>query len=56
MVRRITLLKWPCCLLVGSAYGQANGNLQLHFIDGGHGDGALLISPQGETVLFDGGK
>jgi beta-lactamase superfamily II metal-dependent hydrolase len=37
------------------ALGQANGNLQIHFMDVGQGDGALLISPQGETVLFDDG-
>jgi beta-lactamase superfamily II metal-dependent hydrolase len=35
---------------------QANGKLQLHFIDVGQGDAALLISPQGETVLFDNGN
>jgi len=34
---------------------QGNGKLQIHFIDVGQGDGALLISPQGQTVLFDGG-
>jgi len=44
-------------LLSGStAFGQANGKLQIHFIDVGQGDGALLISPLGETVLFDNGK
>ncbi len=37
------------------AFGQANGKLQIHFMDVGQGDGALLISPQGETVLFDDG-
>ena len=45
------LLVFPVCLL-----GQANGKLQLHFIDVGKGDGALLISPGGETVLFDNGE
>jgi len=45
------------CLFFGSSlFGQANGNLQLHFIDVGQGDGALLISPMGETVLFDDGR
>jgi competence protein ComEC len=34
---------------------QANGKLQIHFMDVGQGDGALLISPLGETVLFDDG-
>lgn len=45
-----------CLLLSLPAWGQANGNLQIHFIDVGQGDGALLISPGGETVLFDDGK
>jgi beta-lactamase superfamily II metal-dependent hydrolase len=34
---------------------QANGKLQIHFMDVGQGDGAVLISPQGEIVLFDDG-
>src|SRR5260221_7462122 len=38
-----------------NVFGQANGKLQLHFMDVGQGDGALLISPLGETVLFDDG-
>lgn len=38
-----------------AGFGQANDSLQIHFIDVGQGDGALLISPQGETVLFDDG-
>lgn len=36
-------------------FGQANGKLQLHFIDVGQGDAAILISPKGDTVLFDNG-
>ncbi len=32
-----------------------NGRLQIHFMHVGQGDGALLISPGGETVLFDSG-
>ena len=45
-------------LLVAAApaAGQvANGRLQLHFMNVGQGDGALLVSPKGETVLFDDG-
>jgi beta-lactamase superfamily II metal-dependent hydrolase len=43
-------------LLCGSlAFGQANGKLQIHFIDVGQGDGAALISPEGEVALFDHG-
>jgi len=38
------------------AFGQvANGKLQLHFIDVGQGDAAVLISPHGEVVMFDDG-
>lgn len=37
------------------AFGQPNGKLQIHFMDVGQGDGAILISPSGETVLFDNG-
>src|SRR5262249_2049429 len=33
---------------------QAN-KLQIHFMDVGQGDGAILIAPDGETVLFDNG-
>lgn len=46
-----------CLLLltVSAAFGQANGKLQLHFIDVGQGDAAVLISPKGEVVMFDNG-
>ena len=40
----------------GTVSGLADGKLQIHFMDVGQGDGAILISPQGETVLFDTGK
>lgn len=45
------------CLLAfaSAASGQANGHLQIHFMDVGQGDGALLITPGGETVLLDSG-
>jgi beta-lactamase superfamily II metal-dependent hydrolase len=42
-------------VIVINALGQANGKLQLHFIDVGQGDAAVLISPKGEIVLFDDG-
>jgi beta-lactamase superfamily II metal-dependent hydrolase len=43
-------------LLVSTAgFAQANGNLQVHFMNVGQGDGAVLISPLGEVVLFDNG-
>src|SRR4030095_12956670 len=33
-----------------------NGKLQVHHIDVGQGDGALIISPHGQTALFDDGN
>jgi competence protein ComEC len=44
-------------ILSGSDFvlAQANGRLQIHFMNVGQGDGAILISPGGETVLFDNG-
>ena len=38
-----------------TSFGQANGKLQIHYIDVSQGDGALLISPNGQTVMFDSG-
>lgn len=40
---------------VSPALAQANGRLQIHFINVGQGDGAIVISPLGETVLIDNG-
>ena len=37
------------------AAAPANGSLQLHFMDVGQGDGALLVTPGGQAVLFDNG-
>ena len=42
-------------LICLDAYGQGNGKLQLHFMDVNQGDGAIRISPEGQTVLFDNG-
>jgi beta-lactamase superfamily II metal-dependent hydrolase len=54
------MTRYSLALLVGVfshlAFGQANGKLQIHFMDVGQGDGAVLISPQGQIVLFDGGN
>ncbi len=54
------VLKWVTSLVIAlamaaSAAAQSNGRLQIHFMNVGQGDGTLLISPQGETVLFDNG-
>jgi beta-lactamase superfamily II metal-dependent hydrolase len=38
------------------ANAQANAKLQIHHMDVGQGDGAVLISPDGEVVLFDAGE
>ncbi len=38
------------------AFAQANGKLQIHFMDVGQGDSAVLVSPLGEIVLFDDGQ
>jgi|SRR5579872_476230 len=42
-------------LAAACSWAQANGNLQLHFIDVGQGDGALMITPSGKIALFDAG-
>src|SRR5205823_993767 len=38
-----------------AARSAGDGTLQLHFMDVGQGDGAILIAPDGETILFDDG-
>ena len=42
-------------LVPAIALALGNGKLQVHHIDVGQGDGALLISPLGQTALFDDG-
>lgn len=42
-------------LLPGAALALGNGKLQVHHMQVGQGDGILLISPQGQTALFDTG-
>lgn len=43
-------------LLAGGLFAQQDGKLQLHFMDVGQGDGAVLISPKGQVVLLDVGE
>lgn len=57
-MKRFLRLYLPLCLCVltaSIALGQANGKLQIHYIDVGQGLGAVLISPDGQIVLFDDG-
>jgi beta-lactamase superfamily II metal-dependent hydrolase len=56
-MHRITRFVYSVVFLFYSSlvWGQANGKLQIHFMDVGQGDGAVLISPKGEVVLFDDG-
>ena len=57
MTRRISRLFLSLLVSVAPpALGQANGKLQIHFMDVGQGDGAVLISPLGETAMFDDGN
>lgn len=55
-MRRIVAL---AAFLLGCAClanAQANGKLQIHHMDVGQGDGAILISPGGQFVVFDVGE
>jgi beta-lactamase superfamily II metal-dependent hydrolase len=56
MLRRLSVLFVSTYLLAAIAFGQANGKLQIHHIDVGQGDGAVLISPAGQVVVFDAGE
>jgi beta-lactamase superfamily II metal-dependent hydrolase len=56
MVRRQSTFFACMFALVGMATAQANGKLQIHHIDVGQGDGAVLISPRGQVVVFDAGE
>ena len=56
MVRRLSAFLACMIALAGIATAQANGKLQIHHIDVGQGDGAVLISPNGQVVVFDAGE
>jgi competence protein ComEC len=52
------LIRLACIILLGASTilsAQPNGKFQMHFISVGQGDCALLIAPNGSTVLFDDG-
>lgn len=52
-MRKFRLAIFFVVLIASTAFGQANGKLQLHFIDIGQGDTAILISRNAETAPFD---
>src|SRR4030095_13754441 len=54
-MKRIAIVAVFLCCCASTGFAQANGKLQIHFMDVGQGDGAVLISPLGEAVLFDDG-
>ena len=55
-MRRVFLIVLAAGLLALQSLPRAQaGKLQIHFMDVGQGDGAILIAPNGETVLFDNG-
>jgi beta-lactamase superfamily II metal-dependent hydrolase len=56
MVRRVTCFVFSILVFAGLANAQANGKLQIHHMDVGQGDGAVLISPGGQIVVFDIGE
>ncbi|MEO6462116.1 MAG: T9SS type A sorting domain-containing protein [Candidatus Eisenbacteria bacterium] len=53
---RAALVALALVCLPGLALAQANGKLQIHHVNVGQGDGILLISPLGQTALFDDGQ
>lgn len=55
MKSRMLYLICSLLFVTSTALAQANGKLQIHYMDVGQGDGAVLISPLGEILLFDNG-
>ena len=55
MRRTLYLFAW-ILVFAGIVSAQANGKLQIHHMDVGQGDAAVLISPGGQVVLFDVGE
>jgi beta-lactamase superfamily II metal-dependent hydrolase len=56
MRRMLSILVLALALgLQSITWAQPSGTLQIHFMDVGQGDGAILIAPDGQTVLFDNG-
>jgi beta-lactamase superfamily II metal-dependent hydrolase len=55
MTKRVLLAVVLISAFAHLSWAQANGKFQIRFMDVGQGDGALLLSPGGEMVLFDDG-
>ena len=49
------LLTLVLLLMPAVAAAQANGHLQIHYLNVGQGDAALIVSPLGQTMLIDSG-
>ncbi len=57
MTRRVCIsLLFLFAFTSPSLNAQSDGELQIHHMDVGQADGAVLISPGGEVVLFDAGE
>src|SRR5262245_17890388 len=54
-LRRVVRAVSIALLVPAVALAQANGKLQIHHMKIGQGDGMILISPLGQTALFDDG-
>ena len=55
-LRSLLLAALVSLLVPAAALALGNGKLQIHHVDIGQGDGMLLISPLGQTALFDDGN
>ena len=51
-----TLFTFFLAAALSGALTAPNGTLQIHFLEVRLGDGAVIISPQGEVVVFDNGN
>jgi beta-lactamase superfamily II metal-dependent hydrolase len=56
MIQRVLCLVLILLVRAGIAGAQTDGKLQIHHMDVGQGDSAVLISPGGQVVLFDVGE
>lgn len=52
-MRRLLVL---AALSLGTAVGQGASTLTIRFLDVGQGDAVLITSPEGKSILYDGGR